>query len=91
MTLVDEAKAHRPGSLNGNMPYPYSVEEIQLAVAWANDEIGLSQVSQVMGRIHGVVGRYPSGKTKRWGGVHCFLAMSIREAVRRGLLGDSYL
>ena len=86
--LVREAKAHRPGSINSPKSYPYSIDEITLALAWARDEISLSQVATVMGKVHGVVGFYPSGKSKRWGGIHCFLAMSLREAVRRDLLDN---
>jgi len=89
MNLVDEAKIHRPGSVNGKLPYPYSDEEIDLALAWARDEITLSQVTTVMGRRHSVTGFYPSGKAKRWGGVMCFLGLSLREAVRRDLLTDN--
>lgn len=87
--LVREAKSHRPSNEGGKIRYPYGEDEIALAMAWARDEITLSQVSTVMGRVHGCVGFYPSGKSKRWGGVHCFIAMALRESIRRDLFTDS--
>ena len=79
ITLLEKARLYRNFN-NGSegKGKKFSVEEIELAIAWAKDEITSAQVSRAA----------RNGSNKVWGGLHCFLCSALREAVRREQFGS---
>ena len=69
-TLLDKAKEFQPK--NAGVQGEYTDEHIDLALAWAKDEIRHSQVSHALGR------------TRQ--NVQSLLSILLREAVRSGKL-----
>ncbi|MDP3768202.1 MAG: hypothetical protein Q8S13_09315 [Dehalococcoidia bacterium] len=69
LTLLEKAKNER--MIRGSIR-KLGHEEIELALAWARDEVTLRQVNAV-------IGGDPSGSTS----AYLFLARALREAIRR--------
>lgn len=76
----------------------YTDEEIELAIAWLRDEVTLAQVTFAKKREAEIkeakkreakiakIGERKIGEPKtkgRWGGPYCFIAMALREGIRK--------
>jgi hypothetical protein len=74
-TLLEKARTY--SGKKHHAQARYTSEEIELAVAWANDELRYVQIANVLNTPP------TSGNTYRW------VALRLREAVRRGRLVDA--
>lgn len=68
-TLLQKAQKVR---LRGHTPLDISDEKIELALAWARDEVRHKQVGEVLGISQGAISH--------------FLAVALREAIRKGVI-----
>ena len=71
MTLLEQAKTH---PVRHRAERKITKEHIELAIAWARDEITYSQLKHVLG--------FQSGNNNSTQ-VYLFLAMALREAVKK--------
>lgn len=85
MTLLEKAQAFKPQH-QGSTRHEYTDEEIDLAVAWVQDGLTLSQVSAAMKDAYA-----PNSDSSY--GMYTFLAIALREGIRRERfeLIESYL
>jgi hypothetical protein len=68
-TLLEKAKAVKTKARNTDFPK----EEIELAVAWANNKVSTTQVAHAL------------GQKSTSGGVYVFLATRLRAYIQTGL------
>lgn len=71
MSLLEKAKEIRISNRQGIA----TQEEMETAISWAKDEITIAQLNMAL------------NKSKHYGGgIYCFLARSLRQAIRKKLL-----
>lgn len=71
MSLVKKAVSLRPKRKKSRTKYSYSKEQIELALAWVNDEVGVADVCRAMGM-----------SVENRAGSYGFLALALKKYIK---------